>query len=73
MKPSFTVDEWPRIAELFDHALSLEADDRQAWLVQLQQTEPGLAPHVEQLLGAHAGRETADWLERGPQLPAAAP
>ncbi len=68
MTVDFRPADWPRIASLLDEALALDVQARPGWVDGLTLREPALAPHVQRLLQAHAQRETADWLQRGPQL-----
>lgn len=63
---------WPALSRLLDQALDLPPAERRTWLEALHREQPTLAPAVAQLLAAHAQRETGDFLDRGPALPAAA-
>ncbi|MGE5338544.1 MAG: protein kinase domain-containing protein [Gemmatimonadota bacterium] len=63
-----TASDWRSISQLLDEGLDLGPGERANWLKRLASTQPGLAPLVRELLEAHAARETADVLERLPQL-----
>ena len=59
---------WPTLSKLLDEALDLEPAARDAWLENLEATQPDLAPSMRKLLAAHASRETADVMARLPPL-----
>lgn len=62
---------WARLSGLFDTALDLPGAALPQWLAQLAAEQPDvrpLLPWLQDMLAAHAARDTADWLERGPQL-----
>lgn len=61
-------DQWPTVSRLLDEALDLDAGARPAWLGALAQREPAVSALVQQLLAAHADRETADVLAAVPRL-----
>jgi serine/threonine-protein kinase len=63
-----TTSDWQSISRLLDEGLDLASDERAIWLEHLGTTQPELAPLVRELLEAHAARETADVLERLPEL-----
>ena len=66
-------DQWPTVSRLLDEALDLDAGQRPAWLDALAQREPAVSALVQQLLAAHADRETADVLAAVPRLHLTAP
>ena len=45
--------EFERVAELFEEARALSAEERGAWLTRLASAEPRLAEQVRRLLGHH--------------------
>ncbi len=73
---------WARLSGLFDTALDLPPAAQRLWLAQLPTEAPDvrpLLPWLHDMLAAHAAHvadvanNTADWLERGPQLPGLRP
>ena len=60
---------WATISSLLDHAFDLDAAEREAWLADLSERRPDLAPSVRKVLTAHARHETADVLASLPRLP----
>ena len=59
---------WPAISDLLDEALALADAERDAWLSQLDGERAALAPTLRELIAAHIGVETGDFLETLPQL-----
>ena len=51
--------EFERVAELFEEARALSAEERGAWLTRLASAEPRLAEQVRRLLGHHEADEAA--------------
>lgn len=49
-------EKWHRVAQVFEGALDLPAENRQAWVEQTCRSEPEVAEEVRELLAAH-GRE----------------
>jgi len=70
---------WSRLSGLFDTALDLPSAALPQWLAQLPTEEPDvrpLLPWLQDMLAAHAAHvanDTADWLERGPQMQGPSP
>jgi serine/threonine protein kinase len=54
VSPASDPDRWARIADLFDRALSVRAEDRDAWLVAVCQGDRELHDEVQSLLHVHA-------------------
>jgi eukaryotic-like serine/threonine-protein kinase len=63
---------WPAVSSLLDEALGLAPAERDAWINNLERTQPALAPVLKKLLRAHASSETADVLNSLPTLDVAA-
>jgi len=59
---------WARVSALFDEALDLTVDTRDAWLAALKQREPTVARELARLLQAHATRGGNDPLASLPSL-----
>src|SRR5664279_5642865 len=57
---------WPRISQLLDEALLLEAPARASWLARLGVEHPDEAVHVRRLLAAHERPAGADALGAPP-------
>jgi len=57
---------WPRISQLLDEALLLDAAARSPWLARLDVDHPDEAVHVRKLLAAHDRPESDDALGRPP-------
>jgi tetratricopeptide (TPR) repeat protein len=65
-------DRWPALSALLDEALALPAPDRAAWLASLAGDRAELKDTLRELLEAHAGVETGDFLATLPKLHGAA-
>ncbi|MBT9487584.1 MAG: serine/threonine protein kinase [Rubrivivax sp.] len=65
---ALTPELWARLSTLLDDALDLPQAARGPWLAALDTQDPATASHLRALLVAHADRQAADRLERGPQL-----
>jgi Protein kinase domain len=59
---------WNTLSKLLDEALDLAPEARAIWLERLQTTQPQFASSVQQLLAAHATKETADVLAGLPSI-----
>jgi serine/threonine-protein kinase len=62
-------ERWRAVSPYFDRALELPADERPAWLAQLQGENPALAADLATLLEEHATLSRRGFLEDGPRLP----
>ena len=66
---SSATPDWQRALSLFDEALALPPDQREAWLDDTAAREPGVSPLLRKLLGAHRRVETNDVLATLPRQP----
>ena len=66
---SSATPDWQRALSLFDEALALPPDQREAWLDDTVAREPGVSPLLRKLLGAHRRVETNDVLATLPRQP----
>ena len=57
-----TADNWREIFALLDTALELEPSARAGWLATLGPEQAALSPWLEELLRAHAAKDTADFM-----------
>ena len=64
---SSATPDWQRALSLFDEALALPPDQREAWLDDTAAREPGVSPLLRKLLGAHRRVETNDVLATLPR------
>ena len=64
---SSATPDWQRALSLFDDALALPPDQREAWLDDTAAREPGVSPLLRKLLGAHRRVETNDVLATLPR------
>jgi len=70
MKPlGALAGRWPALNALLDEALDLPAGERAAWLETLHGERATLRDTLRQLLAAHAGVDTNDFLSTLPKLP----
>jgi len=66
-------ETWKQVDPLFTMALEIPALEREAWLRDLRERQPGLAPFVEELLATHDQLERATGIETVPRLAAPPP
>jgi eukaryotic-like serine/threonine-protein kinase len=59
--------DWQRALSLFDEALSMSPEAREAWLDDTAAREPAVSPLLRKLLGAHRRVETNDVLATLPR------
>jgi len=71
--PTLRLDQWQALSPYLDQALSLNHDDRSAWLSELAERDPALAAQVSALLDEHRILAQEGFLETGPPLPLKAP
>ena len=66
-----TAEHWHRALSLMDGHATLNADEREAWLADVSEREPAVAPLLRKLLSAKARVETGDLLATLPAQPQA--
>ena len=70
---SITPELWAEISRRLDEAMGLERSERDAWVLRLDASDPGVAGHVRRLLAAHDRAAGSDALAAAPaELVAAA-
>ncbi len=57
---------WQRISDALDHGLDLSSEDRQAWLTDLDRTEPALVSRLRELFAEHERLEDSGFLDGSP-------
>jgi hypothetical protein len=57
---------WQRISAALDQGLDLSADERRAWLNELEQIEPALANRLRELFAQHERLEDSGFLDSSP-------
>jgi hypothetical protein len=66
--PRFTPEQWREAFGLLDTALDLSDAAREAWLAELERSQPHLQPALRDLLALHAKHETGGFLQGPPQF-----